>query len=386
MKPVEQPIPREVLKGIDPNSVRTILNACQYEFLGEISSGRYRGRAVFESRDSSQLIVPMGQDAPDYVDVLTTIAEHLGERFNATAGSFLEQFVSPHTDKVQYQVADYPETKFGDIRLGALQNLTSGLYRVLKHSAQEVAKRFNTALRRSGLAHDFISQCRFSQTQYGSFVANILCPAVLDTFEHEGKQIPFGQQATMKAVDVFRTLKATELVPNQETVRDKAIYAAISDIDKELPSLGRAENHVWVRYSSFKASENEFFKSDEITFDRTLYTRAKDLMGKIARCEQTQRKEWTGFVIDLHLDSPAIDELNRDRHIELEVKAGSGRRLIKVAVDPESYKVAVSAQQQNLPVKLDAKVDTSRRNWATIELFNLRICGPVEPLLDTPVQ
>lgn len=382
MRPEEQRIPNEVLTAVEPRSVQAILVACGYELLGMINDGRYKGRAVFEKDSNSQLIFPMEQSVPDYVDSLVSVAQHLGERFNASTNSFLEQFVSPHTDKIQYQVAVYPETRFGNIPLEAIQNLSGSLYRVLRHSAREIAKRLCPGSRQSELARNFIAQCKFSQTQYGSFVANILCPSIVHIIEYEGERIPFGQKATKKAVGVFRALSSDSFAPSEEMIRDKAIYTAISEIDSELPTLDRPENHVWVRYSSLKVRNGEFFHSDEIAFDRNLYTRARDVISQINRWEQIERREWTGFVTDLHLDSPIVDEDSRDRHIELQVRAASGYRKIRVMVDPESYETAVTCNRQDMPVKLDAKVDTSKRNWCATELFSLKPSRPDEPLLE----
>jgi len=94
---------------------------------------------------------------------------------NNTVDDVVGRMVLPDSDVLRYRV-ETPETTWGQMRLHYTHEAMHAIYDLLQYSAAGVSSKRTDYRRVSEAAKSYAEQCRFGQTEYGSFVLKVFVP------------------------------------------------------------------------------------------------------------------------------------------------------------------------------------------------------------------
>lgn len=362
-----------VLRAIAPDDLGRFLAARGYS-----RRGAERGVAVYAS-DRGVFLVPQDRAAPRYSTVVRDILEYFVKP-DFPVDDVVAQVVLPGHDVLRYRIRT-PETAFGHLRLSYSGELLPALHDLFRFTAAGVHSRKLDYTHISRSAQAYADQCRFGQTEIGSFVVKVFCP----TRPHgatDGADLgePFGRATTRAVLENLEFLSSQEAadpsVPLPPAL-NRQVARAVQRL--EPPTSLSTDVGVSVRFTPSEAGlllpDPAKAQTGEVAtaaLSPLMYGQAKGVRDRLKKAEEFQAEVLRGYIITLHRDSPH-PELEQRNEITLEARLpGGGKRNVRMRLFPKQYLQAMEWQAQNLLVDLDAVIDKRGSNWTVYELRRLR--------------
>lgn len=371
-----------VLRRVGPDAVARYLVKKGYKRSG----GKAGAVDVFAGLSGEVLLLPLKQDDRDYARRLHEIAELFTDA-NTTLDDVVGSMVLPDSDIFRYRI-ETPETAWGHLRLNYTHEAMHALYDLLQYTAAGVSSQRTDYRNVSESAKAFAEQCRFGQTEYGSFVLKVFCPTnPVGAKDDVGE--PFGRVTTRAVVENLVFLAGEKYEDPSEPLPPTLNRNVASAVERLRPriSLG-VTTEVRMRYTALPDAtpglvapvvqpQEEFAVLDLGPF---IFSRAQSVRDRLKKAEEFEREILRGHITDLHKDRPT-DATEQSHEVTLEVKYGTSWRQLRVRLMPKQYRDAMRWQDQNLLIDVDGVVDKRSRVWSVSQLFEFR---PVDRSADAP--
>jgi hypothetical protein len=364
-----------VLAAVTPDQIREFLLRRDFGLVGE----RAGVLSVFENAQKAVVAVPQDRTDRNYARRLRDI---LSSFVNDTTplDDVVASVVLPDHDVFRYRIQT-PEATWGHVRLWYASEAMPALFNVLKFTAAGVHSRKLDYTKVGDTPKAFVDQCKFGQTEYGSFVMKVYCPTnpvgAKDVISAE----PFGRTTTRALLENFAYLssdKAESLDEPPPPTMNRQVASAVANLNPQA-SLGVA-SEVMLRYSDTKHESDEATIGpdpsprpgalDRLDLGQFIYSRAASVRDRFAKAEEFGRELLRGFITDLHKDRP--NNLGEQSHeITLSVKWEYRTRQVRMRLLPSDYRKAVRWHDDNTEVDLDAKIDKRGHVWTVAEVYSL---------------
>ncbi|MGD9690400.1 MAG: hypothetical protein AB7Q91_14140 [Phycisphaerales bacterium] len=362
-----------VLRRVDPPSVARFLSKRGYKRTG----GKAGVVDVFAGTTGDVLLLPLKQDDRDYARRLHELAE-LFTTATTTLDDVVGSIVLPDSDIFRYRI-ETPETAWGHLRLNYTHEAMHALFDLLQYTAAGVSSQRTDYRNVSESAKAFAEQCRFGQTEYGSFVLKVFCPTnPIGVRDDLGE--PFGRVTTRAVVENLVFLAGEKSEDPSEPLPPTLNRNVASAVERLRPrvTLG-ATTEVRMRYSPLTdetpglvapvvPSIEEVASLDLGPF---IFSRAQRVRDRLKKAEEFERELLRGHITDLHKDRPT-SEHEQSHEVTLEVKFGLSWRQLRVRLLPRQYRDAMHWQDQNLLIDVDALIDKRSRVWSVAQIFGFR--------------
>ena len=363
-----------ILRKVNPTLVTAFLIRNGFERKG----GRTGKVDIFENQHSDVLLLPVDQDARDY----STRLRDLLELFTSPLRSIddiVGKIVLPYSDIFRYRI-ETPESTWGHLRLSYTHEAMQALYDLLRFTAAGVSTQRPDYRRISESAKLFADQCRFGQTEYGSFVLKVFCPIdPIGTSSVDSE--PFGRSSVRAVVENLSFLSGNRSEDPEEPLPptlNRQVASAVYRL-KPRSELGTAAE-VHVQYSQLDLPEHLGDQTElttvaehsaTIKLGPFIYSRAQSIRDRLKRAEEFEREILRGFIIELHKDRPTYEN-DQSHDITLDVRFGTSWRKLRMRLLPGQYRTAVRLHDNNTQVDVDAIVDKRSTPWHVHQLLTLR--------------
>jgi len=336
----------------------------------DIKIFQYKEESFFE-----QITIPLDKTLRDYkytmYDAICKIA-HIERK---TVEQLMLYLLNPNTDILKIRL-DKKEVESGNILFDDAIQLYDNAKKLLAAAALDVInpKKIHYG-RIDEPVQKFLSQCRFGQTEIGSYVVSVVCPFA-ELTETEGYR-----QLSIFSDEEQCANSLTRRVTNRLMTNVAMIKQSIDDGDLE--SLVDPENSISANfYEALNGLDlhaedttvelmaewaptvrRNRCKCNKVSVTNDYYEPIKSVIGKI-KGYTNERTEIVGKIKDLKA-APVID--NRKSGVIVVVYVGDNARAksVTVKLDREDYDNAVMAHQHGKAVKLVG--DLQKRKKAVME-------------------
>lgn len=204
----------DAVSKIDPYIIMTYLKKMRWEIYPldrkDIRIFQYRRGEMFE-----QVTIPLNRSLRDYDYAMYDTVCKIAHIENRSVKQQIMYFVYPNADILKIRL-DKENIKTGNIPLDEAINLYENAKKLLSAAAQDIVHPKTIHVGRTdSLTQDFLSQCRFGQTEIGSYVISIVCPLVkpytpgqLNLFpEDDEYAYSLGRMTTNRIITNINTIK-----------------------------------------------------------------------------------------------------------------------------------------------------------------------------------
>lgn len=371
-----------VLRRVGPDAVARYLVKKGYSRAG----GKAGEVELFDGSSGDILLLPLNQNDRDYARRLFQIAELFTDE-NTTLDDVVGSMVLPNSDIFRYRI-ETSETTWGHLSLDYTHEAMHALYDLLQYTAAGVSSQRTDYRNVSESAKAFAKQCRFGQTEYGSFILKVFCPTNPTGVMNELGE-PFGRVTTRAVVENLVFLAAEKSSNPSEPLPptlNRKVANAVCRMSPRI-SLG-ATTEVRMRYAALPEMASEpvapSARSQDVFAIHDLgpfiFSQAQSVRDRLKKVEEFEREVLLGHITDLHKDRPT-DSTEQSHEITLEIKYGASWRQLRVRLMPRQYRDAMRWQDHNLLINVDCVVDKRSRVWSVSQLFEFR---PVDNDADSP--
>lgn len=361
-----------VLLKIEPHVIAKFL-----VYKGYSRVGYKEGMAeVYANKKDEHILLPLRQDEPDYSRRILEISQLFVDK-HTTLDDVVGTIVLPNSDIFRYRIETL-DSAWGQLRLDYTHEAMHALYDMLQYTAAGVSTQRTDYKNVSESAKLFAQQCKFGQTEYGSFVLKVFCPTnpIGAARDHDE---PFGRMTTKAVIENLNFLSNERSEDPSEPLPptlNRNVAKAVWRLRPE--SSLNAVTEVQMRYNTLSDSsvgligkrDDDEDKIAVLDLGPFVYSRAENVVERLRRAGEYARESLRGHITDLHKDRPVRAE-EQSHEVTLEVKYGASWRQLRVRLLPKQYRDAMVWQDQDLLIDVDALVDKRSRVWSVSQLYSI---------------
>lgn len=166
--------------------------------------------------DFFQVLIPLDETLSDYKEAMYAACVKVARSEERPIEQLILCLLNPNADILKIHI-EKKDVEAGSILLDDAISIYENTKKLLGAAAQDVLK---PALIHQGRTEtavtDFVSACRFGQTEVGSYVVSVICPMTeiedgtfrqLELFEEDRQEINFTRQVTEKVVRSIQRVK-----------------------------------------------------------------------------------------------------------------------------------------------------------------------------------
>ena len=323
----------------------------------DIKIFQYKKEDLFE-----QVTIPLDKKLRDYKNAMYDAVCKIAYVEKKSVEQLMLYLLNPNTDILKIRL-DKKEVESGNIMFDDAIQLFDNAKKLIAATALDVInpKKIHYG-RIDEPVQKFLSQCRFGQTEIGSYVVSVICPFV-DFPKTEGyKKLNAFFDEEQYAYSLTRKV-TNRLMTNVATIKqeiDDGNLESLANYDNPISSnfyealngLGMDTEDTTVE---FMAEWSPTVQSNRCQYNRIsvtndYYEPIKTIISKIKECTN-ERTEIVGKIKELKA-APVID--NREHGTIIVVYVGDNARAksVTVKLDREDYDKAVAAHQHGKAVKV----------------------------------
>ena len=330
--------------------------------------------AIFQKNNELgfyQVVVPLNLDFSDYGDMMYKVAEELSLEQNKSVEEVVLELSNPLSDIVKVRIDD-DSVNAGSVLFEDAIKLFANSKKLIQYAAQDAIqpRKYYGNGRICDDVHRFMEQCRFGQTEVGSYITNIVCPFVYKDENDKFQQMSLFDDE--KDVAVSLTRKATKKLMNSlaevkscidegddlEKLADREQNRISINFLESLENLNINKNggnlDVKIKWSS-TVLENKS-ECNKVVFSHNYYTPINSVTQKVKRDQQNEvQEDYVGLIkaVKGHED---IEERNSGI-INLVVVANDKKRTVKARLSKADYNDAVEAHKKGKYVRVKGKYE-----------------------------
>lgn len=327
---------------------------------------KYLPPSSFEFEEGYKLSIPKDSTAVDIGDYLNNISRILSELYQINFEDIKILF-SDNNTIFALKIED-DEIDEGKILLPKFEILIEKLKKILLDTASFVVIKRPLLEHTPEEATRYLNQCKFLQTEKGSFIAKVELPQ--NKVLREADLIPeseiLSDEVNKKLMNVIRFVSEEVITESNFDTdyliqnEDKINYQVLKQI-QEFYLNTEIEN---IKYSFINNTYEESFKVVDFNSEK------KDNLNNFIIA--VKNKLFNEFEIDVKAVIYELKSKDPDRNnnlIKLSAIVRDVVSMISLTLDNEFYKIAVDAHKNKRYVRLRAKVKEEMTQYRVLELF-----------------
>ncbi len=349
----------DMTKKINPFQVVKYLTNTGWKLVPFKRSGikifQYNGDAFY------QVSVPLQKDFRDYKSAMYDVVENIAAVENKSIEQVMLFLLNPNSDIIKIRL-DKSNIESGSIFLDDAINLYENAKKLLAATALDIINPRKIHLGRiDDTVQKFLNQCRFGQTEIGSYVVSVVCPFA--TLNDEGyEQLSIFSDEDECANSLTRKV-TNQLMTNIYTIKSSIDTDNINSFydSKSTISANFFEALSGMNFQSenttleFIAEWSPVVKTNRCAYDRLsvtndYYNPISSVASKI-KGETTKKTEIIGKIKQLAA-TPTLDQRQSGTATIVYIGDDAKAKSVKVELCREDYDMAVTAHQQGKNVKI----------------------------------
>lgn len=342
----------------------------------DIKIFQYEKDDIFE-----QVTVPLEKNLRDYKQIMYETICKIAYIEKKSVEQQMLYLLNPNTDILKIRL-DRKEVESGNIMFDDAIQLYDNAKKLLAATALDIInpKRMHWG-RIDDSVQQFLTRCRFGQTEIGSYVVSVVCPFA-ELSETEGyKQLSIfsdeercanslTRKVTNRVMSNIAIIKKKvdegnlESLVNYEDGISSNFYEALNGMD--LYSENTSVEFI-AEWSPIVKSNRSPIEKVMITND--YYEPLQSVISKIKECTN-ERTEIIGKIKDLKA-APIIDKRKFGTVVVVYISGNGRAKSVKVKLDKEDYDNAVMAHQYGKTVRLIGELKEAPRAMMENTLFSV---------------
>ncbi|MDD7382568.1 MAG: hypothetical protein PUG37_07345 [Bacillales bacterium] len=317
---------------------------------------------VFKDNNLVQVNVPTSKELYDYKEAMYDVVKVIATFEEKSLEQVMLYLLNPNTDIIKIRFID-KEVANGNILLDDAIKLFDNAKKLIAATAADVINPQKIHYGRADKSVlTFLNQCRFGQTEIGSYVVSVVCPFAELSTNQECQQLSIFSDEENCENSLTRKV-TSRLIDNIATVKEKietGDFDALSSEDNEISSnflealsnfnLGSENSSVIFtpEWSPMAKKNRSSYKSVAITSD--YYQPITAAVQKIK--EKTKKQtEIIGKISRLKA-APSVDNRNGGEVVIIFLNENNRAKSVKAFLCKEDYEKAVDAHQYGKMVKI----------------------------------
>ena len=336
----------------------------------------------YEKDDTfEQVTVPLEKNLRDYKQIMYETICKIAYIEKKSVEQQMLYLLNPNTDILKIRL-DRKEVESGNIMFDDAIQLYDNAKKLLAATALDIInpKRIHWG-RIDDSVQQFLTRCRFGQTEIGSYVVSVVCPFA-ELSEAEGyKQLSIFSDEERCANSLTRKV-TNRLMSNIAIIKKKVdegnLESLVNYEDGISSNFYEALNGMDL-YSEntsveFTAEWSPIVKSNRSPIEKVMITNdyyepLQSVISKIKECTN-ERTEIIGKIKDLKA-APIIDKRKFGTVVVVYISGNGKAKSVKVKLDKEDYDNAVMAHQYGKTVRLIGELKEAPRAMMENTLFSV---------------
>ena len=350
-------------------------------------SGKVRdGVAVYQKIINDELFqinIPCDRNFSDYSYAIRKAVHILSLTESKSEEQLILELLNPMSDILRVRHIS-SSVENGSILFEDAINLYDNAKKLLTNAALDVTcyKKIYKG-RLSDTVQEFISKCRYGQTEIGSYVISLVCPFVDISDDGQVKQLNFfsdeenaaisiTRRATKKVMDSISIIKETieEGKDLSDLVEDESKQISVSFIESltnmNLINPGSA---LEIKAKWAPTIRDNISQKSVVEMSHDYYSPLQSIVEKYKADDEKESCVIEGKIADLKA-TPQLEKRTKGNAKLVYIAEDSSRtKSIQLILDPENYNVAIQAHQGGKTIRAVGKKIGSKMTNVTIVIL-----------------
>lgn len=221
----------KIIERITPEMLESMLSYLGYH--RHVVNGGNRHFVQYLTPDEEDaVIVPLLQEDVDYKRNMRDLLMQVSEFMDSSVEHVITRLVNPAYDILKWRIAD-EEADTGKISLINMSQNIQNIKQILSAACLDIVspnQRFHKKTKVKSV-NDALSQYKFGQTEYGSFLVNILCPLGDYNFAMFGmEEIPLLRKVNLRLLSAYNDIQGS-IVQNNKNKIDEDVDAGVYSVN-----------------------------------------------------------------------------------------------------------------------------------------------------------
>lgn len=316
----------------------------------------------FQNDSFKQVMVPLEKSFSDYKNVMYDVVQNVADVEGKSVEQVMLYLLNPNTDILKIRL-DKKDVESGNILFDDAIKLYDNAKKLLAATALDIINPKKVHYGRiEDSVQQFLNQCRFGQTEIGSYVVSVVCPFAELSEEDGYKQLSFfsdeercasslTRMVTNKLMDDVTFVKnAIDAGDLERLVSDDIAISA--NFMEALIGLNLQYDNSYIEFTTewspaVKANRSN---NSHVKVTSDYYEPIASVVDKI-REETNKRTEIVGRIKKLSA-APIVDKRMGGTITVVGVDESNRARTVSVYLAKEDYDNAVEAHQHGKPVRV----------------------------------
>jgi len=328
-----------------------------------------------------ELLIPSEKDLLDYIQIVTTALRAISLYEDRSIDDIISQILVP-SDLFKFHIATIG-TSAGNIPLKEGLPLYENIFDLFVFSAcAELFPEKKVFPRRLKVANDFAESCQIAPSNYGSYVANILCP--IPSKESQGVAIdeypPLERRSVIRILRGFKDVAEAVRAKTPDPIvqnHKQGLNANMCEALTRIIEVAKGnELHIQANLSlSWSIPDDVIMDISLDPSSRDYLEAASNIFGE--EIANDYNKPLTGLVLNL-TRNPNEEEKMRTIRFVTSIE-GIGVKTVTVHLDESSYREAIDAHKDLKFIKIRGNLEKINNRWYLINPEKIEVIEDFDP-------
>lgn len=325
---------------------------------------------ITNGQSFKQVMVPLNKEFVDYKQAMLDVIKEIADVENRSIEQVMLYLLNPNADILKIHI-EKKDMESGNILFDDAIRLYENAKKLLAATAQDIINPQKIHYGRIGESvQNFLNQCRFGQTEIGSYVVSVVCPFAELSAEEGYKQLSIfsdeercanslTRHVTNKLMDNIAYIKKQIDEGREENLLNEDVGIS-SNFFEALNGLNFQEDNSSVEFRAEWAPAVKMNRScnNQIKVTNDYYQPLESLIDKI-REETNQRTEIIGRIKELSA-VPTIDQRDGGTISIVFLSSENRTKTVVVSLSKDDYENAIEAHRKGKVVKVIGDLSGNR--------------------------
>ena len=332
--------------------------------------------------DFFQITIPIDKELADYKETMLSAVKTVAKVENKSVEQLLLYLLNPNSDILKIRL-DKKNIEAGNILFDDAIRMYENVKKLLGAAALDILhpRKYHQG-RIDDSVSDFLSTCRFGQTEVGSYVLSIVCPFSQITPDKQYEQLSifadekdcadsFTRQVTNRIMSNIASIKKSiddgdfdKLYTRKTSVISANFYEALAGLNLNSP-----DNNIEFIAEWSPTVKNDTSVNNRITLTNDYY-QPIDLAIKKLKAHTNKATKIIGRIKQLE-SSPDISQRTMGKIVIVYLDEKNKPKTVRAKLDSLTYNKAIKAHEKGLYVEVIGKLSGKTRASITCEAFNI---------------
>lgn len=329
--------------------------------------------AVFQKihdDDLFQIIIPLNAEYSDYGEMMYNAATVLANEQNRSVEEVILELMNPLSDIVKVRIND-ENIHGGTVLFEDAIDLFNNAKKMIQYAAQDAIspRKYYGSGRICDEVHQFIDECRFGQTEVGSYIANIVCPFVFKNENDKYRQMnlfdtptdiasSLTRKATQKLMNSLGEIKQTiDAGEDVEILTDRSENTISVNFLESVENLNlyKTDGELDVKLKWAPTVDDNRSSIDQVKLNYSYYAPLRSLTDRIKKKSVEDTEVYVGRIKSVSSNEEI--EARKQGMIRLVTISDDKKKNIRVKLNIDDYDQAIEAHRLGQYVKVVGKYE-----------------------------